>query len=66
MSLRACRHCGHKVHQQTTDCPTCGGPTPGLTTGERTYSGLLLAALLAVVIVPLAVLFYGCISAFAG
>ena len=66
MSLRPCRHCGHQVHQQTTDCPNCGGPTPGLTTEERTRSGLLLAALLAVVIVPLALIFYGCMSAFAG
>lgn len=66
MSLRPCRHCGHHVHQQTTDCPNCGGPTPGLNTGERTRGGLLLAALLAVVIVPVALLFYGCMSAFAG
>lgn len=54
------------MHQQTVDCPNCGGPTPGLTTEERTRSGLMLAALLALVIVPMAVLFYGCISAFAG
>ena len=63
MSLRACRHCGHRVHQQAADCPNCGGPTPGLDAGERTRGGLMLAVLLAVVIVPMALLFYSCMSA---
>ena len=63
MSLRACRHCGHRVHQQTAACPNCGGPIPGLDPGERTRGGLMVAVLLAVLIVPMAWLFYGCMSA---
>ena len=63
MNLRACRHCGHQVHQQTANCPNCGGPTPGLNTQERARGGLLVTVLLAVLIVPLALLFYSCMSA---
>lgn len=65
MSLRTCRHCGHRVHQSTASCPNCGGPTPGLDGSERATGGVMLAALLAVVVVPLALLFYSCMSAVA-
>lgn len=65
MSLRTCRHCGHQVHQTAVSCPNCGGPTPGLGSSERARGGVLLAVWLAVLIVPLALLFYSCMSAVA-